>query len=585
MLNKRLIQYMHSSRIYIILTVALQWFSLLAGIATVFSTALLLEKFLRDQKIAADIILTAVIIATAAIIRFLCDRMSAMSSYKAAAEVKKTLREDLYKKLCKMGPSYHTRVPTAEAVQVGVEGVEQLEFYFSKYLPQLFYSILAPVTLFVFLSFINLKSALILLICVPLIPISIIAIQKIAGKLFKKYWGNYTNLGNRFLENLQGLTTLKIYGSQEKKAQEMQEEAENFRRITMKVLTMQLNSVTVMDLIAYGGAAAGTIISAWEYINGNLSLVGALSIILLSAEFFIPLRQLGSFFHVAMNGMAASDRLFHILDMEVREEKPLKIKEKDSDLLLEHVEFSYQQERKILTNINMKVCKGEFTAIVGESGSGKSTLAALLTTRQADYEGSIRIGKLELSEISEESVLRHITIVSHNSYLFQGTVEDNLRMGKPDADLTEMEEALRQVNLYELFKEEKGVNSHIQEGGENLSGGQRQRLALARALLHDTPAYIFDEATSNIDMESEEHIMDVIRKLAKEKTVILISHRLANVIECDKIFVLQKGRVVEEGTHDSLMGSGRIYRNLFDRQKSLEEFVKAREETVCAAAE
>jgi ABC-type transport system involved in cytochrome bd biosynthesis fused ATPase/permease subunit len=585
MLNKRLIQYMRDSRIYVILTVALQWCSLMSSVAVVFSVAMLLEQFLRRSETTNSMFVTAIVLAGSALVRFLCDKMSAMTSYKAAAEVKKKLRENLYKKLCRLGASYHVRISTAEALQVGVEGVEQLEFYFSKYLPQLFYSILAPVTLFIILSFINLKSALVLLICVPLIPVSIIAVQKIAGKLFKKYWGSYTNLGDRFLENLQGLITLKIYRSEGNKAKEMQDEAENFRKITMKVLTMQLNSVTLMDLIAFGGAAVGTVISIREYMQGNLSFGGTIAIILLSAEFFIPLRQLGSFFHVAMNGMAASARMFRILDLKEHEENLLFINKENMELSLSKMEFAYQEDRKILADINIHVCKGSFIAIVGESGSGKSTLAALLTGKQKGYGGSIKIGDLELSEISEKSILNNITMISHNSYLFMGTVEENLRMGKQDATPEEMKMVLKQVKLYDFFETEDGLSTMITEEGGNLSGGQRQRLSLARGLLHDTPIYIFDEAISNIDAESEGHIMETIRKLAGIKTVILISHRLANVTECDKIFVLQEGRVSEEGAHDTLMKSGKIYRSLFENQRKLEEFVKEREEEICVAAE
>ena len=413
---------------------------------------------------------------------------------------------------------------------MAAEGVEQLETYFGKYLSQLFYSLLAPVTLFVILSFVNWQASLVLLICVPLIPVSIVAVQKIAKKLLNKYWGIYTELGDSFLENLQGLTTLKIYRADEKKEEEMDEESQRFRQITMKVLTMQLNSTSVMDIIAYGGAAVGMIVTLIQFMQGNLSVHGALMLILLASEFFIPLRLLGSFFHIAMNGMAASDNSeIARSTCRSRRKNSQILNGTEMDIELSDVHFAYEEEREILKGVNMEFPAGSFTSIVGTSGCGKSTTASILMGRNKGYQGNVTIEGKELSEIQENSLMDQITMVSHNSYLFKGTVEDNLRMGKPDATEEEMQDALRKVNLWGFLQAQQGLATPVMEKGSNFSGGQCQRLAIARALLHDTPVYIFDEATSNIDAESEEMIMGVIHTLAKTRTIILVSHRLANV--------------------------------------------------------
>ena len=505
-------------------------------------------------------------------IRFLCTAGASRMSYLSSKAVKKTLREKIYEKLLRLGASYNEQVKTSEVVQVAVEGVDQLETYFGAYLPQFFYAMLAPLTLFAVLCFVNVPAAVVLLICVPLIPIAIAAVQTWAKKLLSKYWGQYTALGDTFLENLQGLTTLKIYQADEFKNKEMNAEAEKFRKITMKVLTMQLNSITIMDLIAYGGAALGVIMAVTQYMGNHVSLAGCLLIILLAADFFLPMRQLGSFFHIAMNGMAASDRMFALLDLPEPEKEEGKIQEEQVNITMFKVRFSYEPDREILKGIHMNFPAGSFTSLVGLSGSGKSTVAGLLTGRNKGYEGSITAAGMELSRVSEASLMDTVTMVSHNSYLFKGTVEENLRMGKENASDEELEEVLREVRLYDFLHSRQGLGTAVAERGENFSGGQRQRLALARALLHDTPVYIFDEATSNIDMESEEMIMDVIHRLAKKKTVILISHRLANVVKSDRIYLLEQGKVVQWGNHDALMAQEGPYRELFQHQQELENY-------------
>lgn len=457
---------------------------------------------------------------------------------------------------------------------MAAEGVEQLETYFGRYLPQLFYSLLAPLTLFCILSFVDWRASLVLLVCVPLIPISIVAVQKVAKRLLNKYWGIYTELGDSFLENLQGLTTLKIYQADENKAVEMDKESQRFRQVTMRVLTMQLNSTSVMDIIAYGGAAVGMIITLRELLIGRVSFGGALMIVLLASEFFIPLRQLGSFFHIAMNGMAASDKIFALLDLPEPELQGEELCDTQLDISIQGVSFAYDEKRGILKNIDMEIPAGSFTSIVGVSGSGKSTVAGILMGRNRGYQGSVTIGDKELSGISEESLMRSVTLVSSNSYLFKGTVEDNLRLAKPDATREELNAVLKKVNLDGFLAAGQGLETPVLEKGSNFSGGQRQRLALARALLHDTPVYIFDEATSNIDMESEEMIMSVIHQLAQTKTVILISHRLSNVVQSDCIYMLEDGGVEQTGTHEALLQQGGPYAALYQKQRALENYGK-----------
>lgn len=363
---------------------------------------------------------------------------------------------------------------------------------------------------------------------------------------------------------------MKIYQADGYKNEEMNAEAERFRRITMKVLTMQLNSITIMDLVAYGGAALGIIMSVTQYRAGHVTLAGCLLIILLSADFFIPMRQLGSFFHIAMNGMAASDKIFRLLDLPESSKKTAACP--DGDIVCENLTFSYEADREILHGVNLSFPKGSFTSIVGESGCGKSTIAAVLMGRNKEYGGSVRIGGEELREISEDSLMRRITYVSHQSYLFKGTVRDNLLMGKPDAEDSQLWTVLERVKLASFLRGEQGLDTGVSEKGGNLSGGQCQRLALARALLHDSSVYIFDEATSNIDVESENDIMEEIHRLARTKTVILISHRLANVTASDRIYVMEGGAVAESGTQGELLKTDGVYSALWNAQQLLENY-------------
>ena len=568
MINKRLIQAVPESKKYIALNVALQWLSLAANIVMIGAIGFFLQKLLTKTEDVTSIIVLASIAVGAIIVRFLCTIGAARMSHLSSKSVKKTLRNKIYSKLLRLGSSYNSKVSTSEVVQMSVEGVDQLDIYFASYLPQFFYSMIAPITLFVVLCFINWQSALILLGCVPLIPISIALVQTFAKKLLSKYWGQYTALGDTFLENLQGLTTLKIYQADAKKNEEMNVEAEHFRKITMKVLTMQLNSISIMDIVAFGGAAAGIVMA------GTIDFAGCIIIILLSADFFIPMRQLGSFFHIAMNGMAASDKIFHLLDLEEPQEKTKTVPNHNCDIACSHVGFRYNEEREILKDVSAQFPQGSFTAIVGESGCGKSTLGGILMGRNAPYQGHITIGGVELSEIEESNLMQTITYISHNSYLFKGTVRDNLLMGDPNATDEQMWHVLEQTKLAAFLRSEQGLDTLLLEKASNLSGGQCQRLALSRALLHNSPIYIFDEATSNIDVESEDDIMEQIYHLAKTKTVILISHRLANVVQADHIYVMKHGSITEQGTHERLMEQQGTYYELYHSQKQLEQYGK-----------
>ena len=574
MINKRLIGTVSESKKYIAGNVLTQWCSLAANIAMMTSVTGLLAALLEKTAGKEELLATAAVAAAAVIVRFACAMGASRMGYLSSRAVKKTLREKIYQKLLRLGTAYSEQVKTSEVVQVAVEGVDQLETYFGAYLPQFFYAMLAPLTLFLYLSFVNFPSAVVLLICVPLIPAAIAAVQTWAKKLLAKYWGQYTALGDTFLENLQGLTTLKIYQADEFKNGEMNEEAEKFRRITMKVLTMQLNSITIMDLIAYGGAALGVVMAATQYARGHVSLAGCLLIILLSADFFIPMRQLGSFFHIAMNGMAASDKIFRLLDLPEGEGRGTAEVPADCSIECAGMRFSYEPGREILHGVDMRFPKGGFTALVGESGCGKSTVAAILMGRSKGYTGSVTVGGVELRELSERSLMENFTYISHQSYLFKGTVRENLLMGRPDASEEELWAALEKTKLADFLRGERGLDTPLAERASNLSGGQCQRLALARALLHDSPVYIFDEATSNIDVESENDIMEQVRALARTKTVLLISHRLANVVDADNIYVLDGGVVAEAGSHEALLAEGGSYARLWNAQQSLEHYGK-----------
>jgi ABC-type transport system involved in cytochrome bd biosynthesis fused ATPase/permease subunit len=575
MIKTRLIGQVPSSKKYIALTVVAQWVKTVANIVMMFILSNLLALIL-DGKIFdfASLLPYLCGILGVMIVRYLCGYFASKTSFYASSEVKKVLRQKMYQKLTRMGASYHEKVSTSEVLQVFVEGVDQLELYFGKYLPQFFYAMLAPITLFVVLVFVSWKASLVLIVCVPLIPLSIVAVQKIAKRLLSKYWGVYTNLGDTFLENIQGLTTLKVYQADERKNIEMNEKAEQFRRITMKVLTMQLNSVSVMDIVAYAGSAVGVVIAIVQVENGTITLPQAFLIIMLAADFFLPLRLLGSFFHVAMNGMAASDKLFTLLDTEEDKRGTVTDVDFNNDIVIKNLSFSYDDKKSVLDKISIVIEKHKLTSIVGKSGCSKSTLSSLLCGTTKGYKGQITIDGVEVKDIDEKTLMNNITAVNFNSYIFAGTVKDNLLIADKNASDEKMIEALRMVNLWSFLSEQDGLNTKLNQQGSNFSGGQRQRLAIARALIHNTPIYIFDEVTSNIDAESENDIMSVIHNMAKIKTVILISHRLENVVKSDNIILLDNGRIKENGNHSALMALGREYNLMYSTQAELEKYAK-----------
>lgn len=578
MIKMRLIKLLKGSGKYIIYQIAWQWLSLLAQIAIVWQVTQLIDEAWQKSITSSDVLMTIGIVSAGLIVRFICDRLYSRACYLASVDVKRVLREQIYRKVLWLGPSYREQIRTSEIVQMTGEGVEQLETYFGRYLSQFLYALLAPFSLFIIISRISLRTAVVLLAAVPLIPIVIMLVMFIARKILGNYFDIYYGLGDSFLEKLQGMTTLKIYRADRRAVEQIDSESEQFRKITMKVLMMQLNSTSIMDIIAYGGAAAGIISALTEFSDRNINVSGVLMCIFLAAEFFLPMRLLGSFFHIGMNGMKASDRIFAFLDLLEQKRGDEKITGDNIDISLEKVSFSYDNSREILHEISMDIDSGSLVSIVGVSGSGKSTIAGILLGKNHDYTGSIKVNGTEHREISSKSLMDNFTMIGHSSWIFKGTVRENLLMGNPRATEAEMIEALDKVNLKSFLEAQNGLDMRVESNASNLSGGQKQRLALARALLHDTPVYIFDEATSNIDADSEEIIMATVKQISKEKTVILISHRLANVIDSDAIYMLKDGEIVEKGTHEELMRLKGNYEKIFSEQSELENYSRAREE-------
>lgn len=569
MINKKLVSYLKEDKKYVYLQVLMQWLALLSQIIIVAIMANMINELFIDQKIN-NLAIQVIIIIILIFVKGYFGRQATMYSFKAAKNIKGKLRVAVYKKILALNNHYSEVLSMASLTQLMSEGVEQLETYFGKYLPQFFYSMLAPITLFIVLCRVDFKAALVLFICVPLIPLSIVLVQKFAKRLLSKYWGLYGNLAERFLDNVSGLTTLKGYCGDASKHQEMNEEAQRFRSITMKVLVMQLNSISIMDLAAYGGAALGIIFSLLSYYDNKIDLGQTFMMIMLSAEFFIPLRLLGSFFHIAMNGNAASEKIFKLLDTPVSDNKTLALG-KINEIELSNLTFAYKQDN-VLENINLKINEPGIYGVVGSSGSGKSTIAKLLLGYFDHYQGSLTYNGLQVKKINHHDLMKQITLVEHNPYIFAGTVRSNLLDGNCYASDEQLMAVLEKVNLLNYFKELDGLDSEIEERGNNLSGGQKQRLSIARALLHDSGVYIFDEATSNIDIESEEIIMQVIEAMKKDKIVILISHRLANVVNCKCNYVFSHGKLIGNGSHDQLMQENQEYHQLVKTQQEIENY-------------
>ena len=573
MFDRRLMALCPESKRYIMGNILMQLCELLLNTVMIALIARIINGLYASAWEIGQLTLPLAVIAATVILRFFTARAATRMSYLASRTVKQKMRELIYNKLLKLGTGYREQVTTAELVQESVEGVDQLESYFGQYVPQFFYAFIAPIVLFFMFGFSgSWSTATVLLVCVPLIPGAIMMVQKIAKKLLAKYWGQYTQLGSTFLENLQGMTTLKTYQADEWKNQQMNKESEHFRVVTMKVLTMQLNSIIIMDLFAYGGAALGILLATRALVRGTLPLANCIFMILLSADFFLPMRRLGSYFHVAMNGMAASDKIFKFLALEEPAGKNETLPADGGEIVLDKVRFSYDEDREILHGVSLRIPQGGFVGIAGESGSGKSTIASLLMGRNTAGSGKMTVAGLDLAGVSEESLMRGITYIGHNSVFFKGTVRDNLLLGDPHADDAALWQVLIDCRLADFLRGEQGLDTPLLENAGNLSGGQKQRLALARAILHNSAIYIFDEATSNIDMESEETILSLIHRLTKEKTVIMISHRLANLAQADTIYVMENGSVAESGSHAQLLKQNGVYAGLWQTQQALEQF-------------
>lgn len=572
MFDKRLFSLVPGVMRHIAGNVALQWLALLANVVLFVSVGRLLQSVLADGATGIDLARTLLVAVVAVAVRLVCQAQATKQGLAASALAKQRVRTLVYDKLVRMGPSYRETVATSEATQLCVEGVEQLEAYFGNYLPQLFYSLIASVTLFFCLAPLCTPAAVALLCCVPLIPISLMAVMKIAKRIMGDYWHSYTDLGALFLESIQGLTTLKVFGADEGRHRRMNEEAEKFRKATMCLLTMQLNSVIVMDIFAFAGAAAGIVVMLNSYAAGTVTFAGAFAFVFLAADFFIPLRTLGSFFHTATGGMAAAERMYRIIDAPEPACGTQAVTCTSVGIECRNVSYSYDGTRTVLQNADFTARPGGFVGITGTSGSGKSTLAGILTGANLSYTGSVTIGGIDLRDISAESLRDTVTYVGFRSFLFAGTVRSNLLIARAGTSDDELWEALSRCRIDDFVRRNGGLDAPVSAEGTNLSGGQRQRLAMARALLHDTPVYIFDEATSNIDADSEAAIIDAVAELARTKTVIMVSHRLAALRGCDKVYVFEAGRVVQTGTHEELAGQDGPYARLWARQAELEDF-------------
>ena len=599
MIHKRLTRSVPKSKKWILLSALSSWISLLCNVLITFVTVRFIFALYNSSLDKKTLFVLLSVALAALVVRVIAVRKRSYFSYRAGTEVKRTLRSMLYDKFISLKLNYSQYISMAEVTQIGTDGIEQLDSYFGAYLPQFFFSMAAPITLFIILAPINFFAALVLFACVPLIPLSIVAIQKVAKRILKRYLDSYTGLGDSFLDNLRGLITLKAYADDEAQHKELNAEAENFRRVTMRVLTMQLNSIFVMDTVAYGGTALGTIVSLYQLRAGNLSMEGALLFILLCAEFFLPLRALGSFFHIAMNGITAANRLFELMDVKSDaasvlsgaelEAAAVKIKGSPSSQLdsqsatlpsleVKNLNFSYNASKQALKNVSFEFLKPGFYGIAGESGSGKSTAAALLMGLQKNYSGEILLSGIEAKKLPDEFRAKFMNLVSTESFLFGASVRENLLIAKPSASDEELMSVLKKVLLDEFILGRKssesgnsGLDFYIESGGKNLSGGQVQRFALARALLHNTGIYIFDEAVSNIDVESEELILSTLYELSKTKIIIFISHRLANIENANNIYVFENGEIKESGSHSSLIEKNGIYAKMYLQQKNLEK--------------
>ena len=572
MIDKKLLALLGHNKKYIFYAVGLMIVGLFANLAITASICYAIQyaaEYASSGSNTQGFILPAVIVIIAMAIRYVTSRSIGDLKDTLGRNVKKDLRQKIYDKIIKLGVRTTDNMSMAGLTQLSMEGVEQLDLYYSAYIPQFFYAIIAPIILFIVTVRINWAVALVLLACVPLIPMSIIAVSRYAKKIFAKYWGKYTSMGDSFLDSVQGLKELKIFQADAAQNIKMNETSEEFRKITMKVLVMQLASTTIMDMVAYGGAGLGIALTIHAVVNGSLSAYAALFLILVAVDFFLPLRAFGSAFHIAMNGASAGNKILSLL----AQPDPVWGNETvaSTEITVKDVTFSYDGKRDVLKHASMNFGSTGMCAIVGESGSGKSTVVNLLLGAYHPQQGSILVGNKPLETLSRESYYSHISVVSYNTYIFNETIRQNFMLAKVNVTDDEIFAALKKVNLYDFIIDNGGLDKVITEDAANISGGQKQRLALAINLVANKDIYIFDEATSNIDIESEAIIMNNIKELSKEKSVIVISHRLANIIAADTIYYIEDGEVKENGTHNELMNMHEGYAKLYTTQKKLEE--------------
>lgn len=563
MFNKKLFNELRSEKIQILKLLLIKIIQMATNVAMIFLIGKSIESVINANFSGLKYIILMLLIIG---LNIFLIKIESSISYNASYRIKNTLRERLINKVFSFKMEYGSKISISEVINLGVEGIEQLNLFYSALLPQLLFSLIGPVILFIILSFLNLKIAITMFLLVPLIPIAIIMVQKIAKKVVKNYWKSYTNLSEVFIDFLYGLTSLEVFNADEDYNDLLNEKAEDFRVKTMKVLMMQLNNITVLDLISYAGSALGIILSIYYYSRGQLSVFAAFSFILLSQEFFLPLRRLGALFHVAMNGITAANSLFEILEIESIEDFEDVIKDEKVDVEVKNLSFSYR-EKEILKDLNMKIKSNKITAIVGESGCGKSTLAKLVGGFERNYDGEILYNGL--SEISNDSLNENIMLVDNNPYFFKESLRYNLKMANKNADDDKLIEVLEEVGLYSYFKNTGGLDSILESAGNNLSGGQKQRLAIGRVLLKEPKILILDESISNIDKESEDLILNLIQKLKEKMTIILITHRLNTVLQADYIYYLDNKKVAEEGSFEEL-SKGELFSGIYKYQRELE---------------
>lgn len=572
MIEKEILAYCGKAKTYLAQSLAYNCCKLLANV--VFSAVLanFLNFFLKGEWLLS-FPLSGFLLILSLILRQVSLRNAWKANQELVKELKLELRQSLYRKVLELGTLYRETMTSQEVLQNGVEGIENLESYFGLYLGQLYYCICSTLILFLIILPIQAKVALILLLLSPLIPLFLAFILRMVKNVQRKYWSKYADVGNLFLDSLEGMTTLKVFQADQARAKEMDLMAEGFRKETMKLLAMQLNSLVLIDWLAYGGAIAGTLVSLKQYQAGDLNLYALLFILLLIMEFFVPMRTLSSYFHIAMTGIASAEKILDLMKRKPDFSYGEANYKKESDLTVRHLSYSYSDGFEALKDLTMQFPYQQMTAIVGPSGSGKSTLAALLAGQYQAQEGQVYCGNVPFQELKKGEIAKNVIRISHDGHLFQDTLKNNLRLAKEEATEEEMIRVLEKVGLWGFFKAREGLETMILSQGKNLSGGQAQRVCLARALLFDAQVYIFDEASSNVDSTSEKIILEQIHRLSKEKTVVYISHRLDTVKEASNIYVLNHGHLIEHGQHDQLMKEKGLYKKLYQEQTAIDRFL------------